>query len=113
METEDFLGSYKGLRQGDLLSSYLLVLEKEVLSILMDKTIRVSFCEGSWLNVEVGPRSPYLIYLANDTMVLCKDFEEQLVNLSWILLCCEFLSRLKVNLEKGIVFPIGLELGSY
>ena len=43
----------------------------------------------------------------DDTLVFCKDTEEQIVFLSWILLCFEALFGLRVNLEKSIILPVG------
>ena len=44
---------------------------------------------------------------ADDTMIFYKDSEEQMVFLSWTLLCFEALSRLRVNLEKSVILPVG------
>ena len=44
---------------------------------------------------------------ADDTLVFCKDFEEKMFFLSWILLCFEALYGLRVNLEKSVILPVG------
>lgn len=46
------------------------------------------------------------LLFADDTLVFCKDSEEQLVYLNWILLCFEELSGLEINLNKSMVIPM-------
>ena len=48
----------------------------------------------------------HLVFV-NDTLVFCKDFEEQMMFLSWILLCFEALFWLRVNLDKSDILPVG------
>ena len=43
----------------------------------------------------------------DDTLVFCNASKDQMVYLSWILLYFEALSRLKVNLEKSVILPMG------
>ena len=43
----------------------------------------------------------------NDTLVLCKDFEDEMLNLSWILLYFEALSGLGINLDKTVIMLVG------
>ena len=47
------------------------------------------------------------LLFVDDTLVFCKDSEEQILFLSWILLYFEALSGLRVNLEKSITLPVG------
>ena len=47
------------------------------------------------------------LLFVDDTLVFCKDSEEQMVFLSWILLCFEALSCLRVNMEKSAILPVG------
>lgn len=39
--------------------------------------------------------------------MFCKDSEDQVLYISWILLCFEALSGLKVNFERSAIFPVG------
>ena len=103
-----FFKSSRGLRQGDPLSPYLLVLEMEVFSILIDKAKMGGFftCYNIWGRNGVSMNIAHFLF-ADDTMIFYKDSEEQMVFLSWTLLCFEALSRLRVNLEKSVILPVG------
>ena len=65
------------------------------------------------------------LLFADDTLVFCKDTEEQMTHLCWILAWFEALSGLKINLEKsslllvgrvddveGLAFELGCNIGS-
>ena len=43
----------------------------------------------------------------DDTLVFYKDVEDEMLNLSWILLYFEALSRLRINLDKRVILPVG------
>ena len=47
------------------------------------------------------------LLFADDTLVFCKDTEEQMVFLSWIWLCFEALFGLRVNMEKSAILSMG------
>ena len=47
------------------------------------------------------------LLFADDILVFCKDSEEQMVFLSWILLYFEALFGLRVNLEKSAILRMG------
>ena len=47
------------------------------------------------------------LLFADDTLAFCKDSKEQMFFLSWILLCFEALSRLRVKLEKSVILLVG------
>lgn len=58
------------------------------------------------------------LLFADDTLIFCKDLEDQMVHLAWF----EAISGLKINLEKSCLIPIGrvflgpelaIELGCY
>ena len=49
---------------------------------------------------------PHLLYV-DDTIILCEAKKEQLLHLSWILLWFEASSRLKINLNKSELIPVG------
>ena len=44
---------------------------------------------------------------ADDTLVFYKDVEDEMLNLSWILLYFEALSRLRINLDKRVILLVG------
>ena len=96
-----FFKSSRGLRQGDPLSPYLFVLGMEVFSLLIDKATMGGFLPGYNIRGRNGAAMniSHLLF-ADDSLVFCKDSEKQMVFLSWILLCFEALSGLRVNLEK-------------
>lgn len=48
--------------------------------------------------------SAFLILYSYTTLVLCKDSTDEMLYLSWILICFEAVSGLKVNLEKKCYF---------
>ena len=103
-----FFKSSRGLRQGDPLSPYLFVLGMEVFSLMTDKAKMGGFLIG--YNIKgrngVAMNISHLLF-ADDTLVFCKDTEEKMVFVSWILLCFEALFRLRVNLEKSAILPVG------
>ena len=43
----------------------------------------------------------------NDTLTFCKAREEHLTWLCWLLMWFEAISRLRVNLEKNELIPVG------
>ena len=80
----------------------------EVFSLLIDKEKMGGFLTG--YNIKgrngVAMNISHLLF-ANDTLVFCKDSEEQMVFLSWILLCIEAPFDLRVNLEKSVIPSVG------
>ena len=104
-----FFRSTRGLRQRDPLSSYLFVLRMNILSRLINKAVEGNFLSGC----KIGGRGEeeklelsHLLY-ADDTLLFCKDNPNHLAHLWWILIWFEALSRLKINLGKSEIFPIG------
>ena len=94
-----FFKSSRGLRQRDPLSPDLFVLGMEVFSLLIVKAKMGGFLIGYNNKGRNGVAMNISHFLfADDTLVFCKDSEEQMVFLSWILLCFEALSGLRVNL---------------
>ncbi|RVW49042.1 hypothetical protein CK203_080976 [Vitis vinifera] len=47
------------------------------------------------------------LLFADDTVVFCEESQDQLTNLSWLLMWFEACSRLRVNLEKSELIPVG------
>ena len=80
----------------------------EVFSLLIDKAVFGGFLTGYTLkgrNSEVMTVSHPLF--ADDTLVFCRDYEDQMIYLSWILLYFEALFGLKVNLDKSAILLVG------
>ena len=46
------------------------------------------------------------LLFVDDTLVFCRDSEDQMAYLSWIPLCFEVLSGLRVNLEKSAILLV-------
>ena len=49
------------------------------------------------------------LLFADDTLVFCEESHDQLTHLSWLLMWFEACSRLRVNLEKSELIPVGRE----
>ena len=78
----DFFRSSRGLRQGDPSSPYLFVLGMEVFSILVEKEFARGFLSGHKIvgRSEETLQISHLLF-ADDTLVFCKDSEDQLSSL--------------------------------
>ena len=80
----------------------------EVFSLLVDKVVvggfltRYTLKGSNGVSVYVSHRS-----FADDTLIFCRDSIDQMAYLSWILLCFEALSGLRVNLEKSVIILVG------
>ena len=103
-----FFGSSRGLRQGDPLSPYLFVLGMEALSVMIDKAAEGGFISGyMFKGRDNSVKQITHLLFADDTLVFCKDTEDQMTHLCWILAWFEALSGLKINLEKSSLLPVG------
>ena len=82
-----FFQSSRGLRQGDPLSPYLFVIVMEVFSCLMRRVISGGFL-SRWRVRGRGGEGILISHLlfANDTLVFCEESQDQLTNLSWLLM---------------------------
>jgi hypothetical protein len=105
---EEFFHSSRGIRQGDPLSPLLFVLVMEALSRMVNATIE----QGLLLGFLVGERVPSDVVVshslfANDTLIFCEAYPEQIRYVRLILLCFEAVSGLKVNLGKSELVAIG------
>ena len=102
-----FLNS-KGLRQGDALSPHLFVLGMEVLSALIRRAVVGGFISGCSLRgrgrMEMDVSD---LLFADDTIIFCEARKEYLISLSWILAWFEAASRLRINLAKSELIPVG------
>ena len=103
-----FFSNSKGLRQGDPLSPYLFVLGMEVLSILIRRVVDGGFLSGCRIRGR-GEEEMIVSHLlfADDTIIFCEASKEQLSALSWILAWFEAASRLRINLAKSELIPVG------
>ena len=80
----------------------------EVFSLLIDNAVFGGFLIGYTLKGRNGEAMTlsHLLF-ADDTLVFCNDYEDQMVSLRWIPLYFEALSGLKVNLDKNAILPEG------
>ena len=86
---------------------YLFVPGMEVFSILIDNATKGGYLAGYNFRNNFGDVSniSHLLF-ANDTLVFCKDYEDEMLYLSWILLYFEALSGLRINLDKSVILPV-------
>ena len=107
-----FFGSSHGSRQGDPLSPLLFLLIMEVLSRMLKKTEDWDLLRG----FQVGPansiavRISHLLF-ANDTILFCDDSRDQVLSIRLALSCFQAFTRLKVNVRKSEIVPVG-EVGN-
>ena len=94
--SEGFFGSSRGLRQGDPLSPLLFLLIMEVLSRLLRKTKESNLIQGFHVGAmnSVGVRISHLLF-ANDTILFCDAFMEQLLSIRLVLSCFQVFTGLK------------------
>ena len=103
-----FFSSSKGLRQGDPISPYLFILGMEVLSSLIRRAVQGNFISGCRLRGR-GDAEIMVSHLlfADDTILFCEASKDQLTHLGWILAWFEAASRLRINLAKSELIPVG------
>jgi hypothetical protein len=98
----------EGSRQGDSLSPLLFVLVMEALSRLMDRAVARGYLEGfSVDNSNASGLKVSHVLFADDTLVFCGATRDQLYHLKGVLLCFEAVSRLRINLGKSEIVPVG------
>ena len=103
-----FFGSSRGLRKGYPLLPYMFVLGMEAISLMIDKATEGGYISGyifKGIN-DIVKQITHLL-LVDDTLVFCKDSENQMTHLCWILAWFEALSGLKINLEKSSLMLAG------
>ena len=95
-----FLENYRGLRQGDPLSSLLFVV-MEAISKMMDKAVTEGRLSGFSVGTSIGDhlQVSHLLF-ADDTLVMCDTDIDQMLFSHLILLWFEIVSGLKINLDK-------------
>ncbi|KAJ9698913.1 hypothetical protein PVL29_007804 [Vitis rotundifolia] len=105
---EGFFSSTKGLRQGDPISPYLFLLGMGVLSAMLRRAVGGGFISGCKLRGEgrMDLNVSHLLF-ADDTIIFCEAKKENLTYLSWILAWFEVASRLRINLAKSELIPVG------
>ena len=97
-----FLPSSKGLRQGDLLSSYPFVMGMEVLSTLIWRATDGGYISG-WVikgRREADLNISHILYV-DDIIVFCEASKDQMLFLSWVFLWFEATFRLSINWDKS------------
>ncbi|RVW58795.1 hypothetical protein CK203_108285 [Vitis vinifera] len=108
MQKMRFFSSTKGLRQGDPLSPYLFVMGMEMLSALIRRVVEGGFLSGCRIQ---GRRRPDLnishLFFVDDTVIFYEAKKENLTHLSWTLFWFEVASRLRINLAKSEIIPVG------
>ena len=104
-----FFENYRGLRQGDPLSSLLFVVVMEAVSKMMDKAVTEGQLFGFCVGTSTGDhlQVSHLLF-ADDTLVMCNVDIDQMLFLRLILSWFEIVSGLKINLDKSELVPMGV-----
>lgn len=98
---------YRGLRQGDPLSPFLFILAMEGL--------HVAFCQamqnGRFSGLEIGNLEVKLSHLfyADDAIFIGEWSDTNIQNILLILQCFQFMSGLKVNVQKSKLYGLGVD----
>ena len=97
-----------GLRQGDPLSSYLFLIAMEALGCLLKRAVCGGFLSACQVRGggDEGVKVSHLLFV-DDTLIFCEAQEEKMTFLCWLLMWFEAISRLKVNLDKSELIPMG------
>ena len=104
-----FFENYRGLRQGDPLSSLLFVVVMEVVSKMMDKAVTEGRLSRFSVGTSIGDHLQISqLLFADDTLVMCKVDIDQMLFLRLILSWFEILLGLKINLDKSELVPVGV-----
>ncbi|XP_012441922.1 uncharacterized protein LOC105766924 [Gossypium raimondii] len=98
---------YRGLRQGDLLSTFLFILVMEVLHLVMDKAEEMRIIEGI-KDVILGQSFTHLQF-ADDTILFLRADKEVVRNTKYILRCFEIFSRLSIKFRKSCIVGFGID----
>ena len=100
-----FFENYRGLRQGDHLSSLLFVVVMEANSKMMDKAVTEGRLSGFNVGTSIGDhlQVTHLLF-ADDMLVMCDIDIDQMLFLSWF----EIVLGLKINLDKSKLVPMGV-----
>ena len=80
----------------------------EAFSLLIDKAMSGGYLSGyKFKGSNDSEEMVTHLLFADDTPVFCKDSKYQMVFLSWILAWFEALPRIRINLEKSSLLPVG------
>lgn len=94
----------RGLNQGDPLSSFLFILVTEALLVLVKDAIDAGFIKATKIgNMMIS----HLIY-ADNTIFLVDWCRSNVVNVVQLLECFDVVSRLKINLQKSLLYGVGV-----
>ncbi|RVW82606.1 putative ribonuclease H protein [Vitis vinifera] len=105
----EFFSTFRGLRQGDLLSPYLFVLIMEVFSNLISRAEEKGFIKGFKVMGRRGEGvSVSHLLSADDTFLFCEDNRDQLEFWKWVVICFEVVSGLKINMQKSEIILVGV-----
>ncbi|WJZ99546.1 hypothetical protein VitviT2T_017981 [Vitis vinifera] len=80
----------------------------EALSCLINRAVRGGFLSSCRLRGRSGSgiQVSHLLF-ADDTLVFCEDFQDQMAILSWLLMWFEAISGLSINLNKSEILSVG------
>ena len=80
----------------------------ETLSRVIDRVVEGGFLSDFKFKSRRGQevRVSHLLF-AGDTLIFCKDNEEEMAYLSWTLMWFEATSGLRINMEKSSIIPMG------
>ena len=104
-----FFENYRGLQQGNSLSSLLFVVVVEAVSKMMDKAMTEGRLSGFNVGTSIGDHLLVThILFADDTLVMCNANIDQMLFLHLILSWFEIILGLKINLDKSKLVPMGV-----
>jgi len=90
----------KGLRQGDLMTSFLFLIAMEGLSSAMREDEKRGLLEGLKICSKQVPISMLQFQFVDDTIFMCNDNVQNIVTIKSTFRCFQLASGLKVNLHK-------------
>jgi Reverse transcriptase (RNA-dependent DNA polymerase) len=98
---------YKGVRQGDPLSSVLFILSAEGLSKILHKEVCTGIFKGLGPLLSDGTQLTHLQF-ADDTLIMLQTDPDMMQALKWTLQGFEQVSGLKVNYAKSDLIPLNI-----
>lgn len=101
----EYFRTYKGLRQGDLLSPLLFNLVSDTLATMLDRARMAGEIKGLASNLIEGGLT-HLQY-ADDTIIFLDLDDDSISNAKFILYCFENMSGLRINYQKSEVYVLG------
>ena len=103
-----FFHNTMGLKQGDPLSPYLVVIGIDALSSLINRTMSEGFLFGCRVKERGGDGTQITHLLsADDTLVFCEASHDHMTYLSWLLIWFEVISDLRINLDMSEILLVG------